>query len=79
MPLVPFYKGDKISEVGKTYDLQVTFEGKTYHASTVIKQSPAKSIRLITSLTFMMFMEDTMVCGSIFLMFRDREIFTGSS
>ena len=39
---VPFYKADKISELGKTYDLQVTFDGKTYHTSTTIKQSPVK-------------------------------------
>lgn len=39
---VPFYKGDKIPQVGKTYSLQVIFEGKTYQAVTTIKQSPTK-------------------------------------
>ena len=34
----PFYRGNKVAEYGKTYTLDVVFEGKTYTASTTINQ-----------------------------------------
>ncbi len=36
----PFYHGMIAAERGKTYTLEVSFEGKTYTASTTISQSP---------------------------------------
>ena len=34
----PFYRGNIVSEFGKTYTLDLSFEGKTYTASTTINQ-----------------------------------------
>ncbi len=34
----PFYRGNIVSAFGNTYSLEVTFEGKTYTASTTINQ-----------------------------------------
>ena len=36
----PYYRGNIAAEYGKTYTLEVSFEGKTYIASTIIDQSP---------------------------------------
>ena len=36
----PFYRGNIAAQYGKTYTLQVSFEGKNYTASTTINQSP---------------------------------------
>lgn len=38
---VPFYQGTIAAEFGKTYALEVVFEGKTYTATTTIDQSRA--------------------------------------
>lgn len=35
---VPFYKGTILSQIGQTYHLSVTYNGKTYIASTTINQ-----------------------------------------
>lgn len=35
---VPFYKGTISSQIGQTYNLSVTYNGKTYTASTTINQ-----------------------------------------
>ena len=37
----PFYRGSIAAEFGKTYTLTVTFDSKTYTASTIINQKPA--------------------------------------
>ena len=37
----PFYRGNIAAEHGKTYTLEVTYEGKTYTASTTINQRAA--------------------------------------
>ncbi len=34
----PFYRGNIVTEFGKTYTLDISFEGKTYTASTTINQ-----------------------------------------
>ena len=36
----PFYRGNTAAQYGKTYTLEVSFEGKNYMASTTINQSP---------------------------------------
>jgi Domain of unknown function (DUF4249) len=36
----PFYRGNITAQYGKTYSLEVSFEGKNYSASTIINQSP---------------------------------------
>ena len=36
----PFYRGNIAAEQGKTYTLEVSFEGKTYTATTTISQKP---------------------------------------
>ena len=36
----PFYRGNIAAQYGKTYLLEVSFEGKKYSASTTINQSP---------------------------------------
>ena len=36
---VPYYKGTAPAEYGKTYELSVTFQGKTYTAATTIDQA----------------------------------------
>ncbi len=38
----PFYQGNMIAEYGKTYTLNISFEGKTYSASTTINQKAVK-------------------------------------
>ena len=34
----PYYRGNIVAELGKTYTLEVSYEGKTYTASTTINQ-----------------------------------------
>lgn len=38
----PYYRGNIAAQVGKTYTLEVSYEGKTYTANTTIGQKPVK-------------------------------------
>lgn len=38
----PFYRGKITAQIGRTYKLNVSFEGKEYTATTTINQSPVK-------------------------------------
>lgn len=44
----PFYRGNIAAQYGKTYRLDISFEGKNYTATTTINQSPVK----IDSITY---------------------------
>jgi Domain of unknown function (DUF4249) len=38
----PYYRGNILAQAGKTYTLEVVYEGKTYTAATTISQKPVK-------------------------------------
>ena len=48
----PFYRGNIAAEFGKTYTLEVSFEGKTYTASTTINQKPVTIESIVYSPQF---------------------------